>query len=232
MKYGVLFLVIAVAFGVQAAIWGNFGWLLMWPALSFFLVASAYFGARTDLFGKKRNGTMKWGCVVLLLPYLLLTWVLWHVVRLMAREKCWNEVVPGVYVGRRPLPYELPEDVSLVVDLTAEFIEPRRIRKIGRYLCFPMLDTGIADTAEFRELVRDVSSWPEPVYIHCAQGHGRTGTVAAAVLVAKGAAATAGEAVQMLRSVRPALDLDKRQRKFVEAICEAGLGKGNSPDSV
>jgi protein-tyrosine phosphatase len=112
-------------------------------------------------------------------------------VRLTSSEDCWNEVVPGVFVGRRPLANEVPEEVTLIVDLTSESAEVRAVRTGRRYLAFPMLDTGTACEDDFERLVRRVADWQEPVYIHCAQGHGRTGLVAAAVLVAKGHATTA-----------------------------------------
>ncbi|MFP2931679.1 tyrosine-protein phosphatase, partial [Pyxidicoccus sp. 3LG] len=36
---------------------------------------------------------------------------------------------------------------------------------------------------------------PGPLYVHCAQGHGRTGMIAAALLVARGDAADAATAL-------------------------------------
>jgi protein-tyrosine phosphatase len=39
----------------------------------------------------------------------------------------------------------------------------------------------------------------QPVYIHCAHGHGRSATVMAALLIASGKARTAGEAVALMR---------------------------------
>jgi len=83
-----------------------------------------------------------------------------------------------------------------------------------------MLDTGILDDDAFLALVREVADWPGPVYIHCAQGHGRTGTLAAAVLLAKGHCDSVDAAIARLRAARPRLALSKAQLQFVRRIGE------------
>ena len=155
---------------------------------------------------------------LLLLPYLLAAWAVWHVARIVGREDCCNEVAPGLFVGRRPLAGELPSQVSLVVDLAAEFIECRAVRTACRYISAPVLDTGVMDEGAFLALVQEVAQWPGPVYIHCAQGHGRTGTFAAAVLLAKGHCDSVEAAVGQLRAARPRLALGKAQLQFVRRM--------------
>jgi protein-tyrosine phosphatase len=218
MKYGILFLILGGILILQAGMIGGVYWILVWPGLSFVAVAAAYFGLGPGVFGKQPDGTMAWYAVALLLPYLLLTWLTWHVARLISSENCCNKVVLGLYVGRRPLANEVPEDVTLIVDLTPEFAEVAAVRTARHYLAFPMLDTGVSSEAAFEQLVRKVADWQGPVYIHCAQGHGRTGLVAAAVLIAKGHAATAEEAVSLLTRARPRLSLGKNQLAFLRRI--------------
>jgi protein-tyrosine phosphatase len=218
MKYGILFLILGGIVILQAGMIGGVYWILVWPGLSFVVVAAAYLGLGPCVFGKRPDETMGWYAVALLLPYLLLTWLTWHVARLISSEECCNNVVPGLYVGRRPLANEVPDDVTLVVDLTSEFAEVEAVRTARHYLAFPMLDTGVPSEADFRQLVRHVTDWQGAVYIHCAQGHGRTGLVAAAVLIAKGHAATAEEAVAVLTMARPRLSLGKNQLAFLRRI--------------
>ncbi|TWU44827.1 hypothetical protein Poly51_58930 [Rubripirellula tenax] len=59
---------------------------------------------------------------------------------------------------------------------------------------------------------------PKPVLIHCAQGHGRTGLVAAAVLIVSGEAQTAADAIAIIQAVRPGVELNKAQRMILEQI--------------
>jgi protein-tyrosine phosphatase len=219
MKYALFFLIIAAQFFLEAALLGGYFWIFAWPGVSFALVALAYLGLGPGVFGKRASGSLAWWSTLLLLPYLLLTWLTWHLVRRLTREDCYNEVAPGIFVGRRPLPGELPPEVSLLVDLTAEFPAHPQVRAGREYLAAPMLDAGIASEAAFRKLVEHVARWKGPVYIHCAQGHGRAGTVAAAVLVAKGLHSTPEAAVDALRQVRPKLSLAKNQFKFLKQIC-------------
>jgi protein-tyrosine phosphatase len=49
------------------------------------------------------------------------------------------------------------------------------------------------------------------IYIHCAQGHGRTGMFAAAVLLSSGQAATPEEALRLVTSARPGVRLSGDQ---------------------
>lgn len=219
MKYGILFLVMGIILGLQAGLLHGLYWLLVWPGLSFGLVGLAYLGLGPRIFGKRPVGTMAWHSVVVLLPYLLLTWFTWYLVRHLSREDCYNEVAPRLFIGRRPLSGEVPDEVTMIVDLTAEFPECCGVRNGREYIAAPMLDTGTTTEIVFKSLVQRIANWEGSVYIHCAQGHGRTGMVAAAVLVAKGHCATVEEAVVRLRTVRPRLDLARDQLAFVQHVC-------------
>ena len=219
MKYGILFLIMSVFLIGQAVCRNGPYWLLLWPGTSFALVAGAYLGLGPPVFGKRPDGTMAWHTVAALLPYLLLTWAIWHLARLLSHEDCHNEVIPGLFAGRRPFGHELPTQVAVVVDLTAEFPECRAVRTGRQYISFPMLDTGIAEVAPFETLVRQVANSPEATYIHCAQGHGRTGVLVAAVLVSRGVHATVDEAVAALDAARPRANLNRRQVEFLRRVC-------------
>lgn len=219
MKYGTLFLIFGIIFGLQAALLRGLYWLLVWPGVSFGLVGLAYLGLGPRIFGKRPTGTVAWYSVVVLLPYLLLTWFAWHLARHLSREDCCNEVVPGIFIGRRPLAAEVPDGITMIIDLTAEFPEQYGVRSGREYIAAPMLDTGTTTEIAFKSLVERIAHRDGPVYIHCAQGHGRTGMVAAAVLVTEGRCTTVEEAVLRLRTVRPRLDLGRDQLAFVRHIC-------------
>jgi protein-tyrosine phosphatase len=219
VKYGILFLIVSGVFAYYGYLIGGWGWLLWWPALSFLIVACGYLGLGAKIFGKRTNGTIAWYVFPYLLPYLLYTWAIWHLSRILRREDCYNEISPGIYVGRRVLGYELPRDVKAIVDLTAEFPEPAGVRVGRQYLCLPTLDAEVPTDGKFKALLETVMRISEPMYIHCAEGHGRSGTLAAAVLLLKGLAKEVEEAVIKLQAMRPGIRLKDAQKALVSRVC-------------
>jgi protein-tyrosine phosphatase len=218
LLHAILFTLLAGILAFHALDQGGLALLLLWPALAFALLAGAYAGLGPAVFGKRENGRLPWWAILLLLPCLLLLWGLWHLQRRLSREPVCNEIAPGLWVGRRPFPRELPGGVGLVVDLTAEF--PTACPAIpGReYRCLPILDASVPDERAFRRLVDELADRPGVVYLHCAQGHGRSGMVAAALLLARGLAADANEAVKMVRRARPGARLGNNQRRVLERL--------------
>jgi protein-tyrosine phosphatase len=197
---------------------GDWGWLLVWPALSAFVIAAGYVGLGARVLGKRLDGHVAWWAIVLHLPYLGLTWVVWHLYRLVVKQTPCQEVTPGLWLGRRPMPGELPRDVKLIVDLTAEFRRTPAWLVHHQYVCVPTLDTAVPNEQTFRQLVEQVVACEGPVYLHCAQGYGRSATVAAAVLLARGLAADVREAERMLKRVRPGVKLQRAQRKLLKRV--------------
>jgi protein-tyrosine phosphatase len=220
MKYTIVFLILGAYLIALGAIAGGPGWLLLWPGVSFVLLAGAYAGLGPGVLGKRPDGRLAWWAVVLMLPYLLLTWVVWHVQRRLSKEDCCNEVAPRLWLGRRPFPRELPPGVDLVVDLTAEFPAPRGLTAGRSYRCLPTLDALVPHDPDVENLAAEVASWPGVVYVHCALGHGRSALLAAAVVLRRGLAATPREAEALLRQARPAVRLKPAQRRLLQRLTE------------
>lgn len=218
LKYIVAFGVFAAYFVVAGVVLGGWFWLLLWPAVSFALVSAAYLGLGPCVFGKGTDGRMARWATVPLLPFLLLTWTVWHLGRLLLKEPCCHEVAPGLWLGRRALVRELPPGVGLVVDLTAELPAPSGVRDGRVYVCLPTLDASAPAEDDLRDLVRRLAEWQGVVYLHCAQGHGRSALVAASVLIARGLAADPVSAENMLRRVRPGVRLKPVQRRLLARI--------------
>ncbi|MDC0711207.1 tyrosine-protein phosphatase [Stigmatella sp. ncwal1] len=217
-----------LTFGVQALLLGGWalhvkgvGLLLLWPALSLLLVALAYAGAGARIFGKQPDGTLRLPALVALLPYLLLTWGVWHLARVFSREPPYAEVVPGLFIGRRLLPGELPPHISTVLDLTAEFIEPRDVREACRYRALPILDASTLPLASVVPVLRELAGLAQPLYVHCAQGHGRTGMIAAALLVARRQAPDVPTALALVQRARPGVRLSRAQTEALKALAVA-----------
>ncbi len=213
--FGLLGLVLAFT-GVSSG-----GWVLtlLWPAASLLAVSAAYAGLGPRVYGKRPDGRLSPLAVLLLLPYLALTWTVWHVARLLDRQACCDEVAPGLWLGRRAFARELPAGTDLVVDLTAEFAAPRGVRAGRSYHCVPSLDSAAPrDERHFLEVVEKAADWPGTVYVHCAQGRGRSALFAAAVLLRRGLATDARQAEELLRKTRGVVRLTPVQRRVLDRI--------------
>jgi protein-tyrosine phosphatase len=226
--YGILFTVISLLLGYTAFSTRGASLLLLWPAANFLVLGIAYFFCWPAIFGKRRDGTMTPLNVLLMLPYLFFCWLVWGITRIVSREDCSNEIVPGLHVGRRPLAHDVPREVTLVVDLTAEFPETPEVMKGREYLVIPTLDGTPPHTMAFSEAAASVSAWNSPVYIHCAEGHGRAATFAAAVLLTRGIACDIESALEMLKEARPAVRLKPRQRKLLQSYWKRNQSRVNN----
>lgn len=204
-----------LAFGLWA---GVFGLPFAWLGASLTTVGIAYLWNLPGLFGKRPDGSRRPLALVLLGPFLLLSFLAW-MARRLRQEPCWNEVAPGLYLGRMAAPGELPPGAPLVVDLTVELTEPRCLR--SKYRCLPTLDGRAPAFDECLVLARELSREPGPVFVHCAAGHGRSATLAAAVVLGRGLVATPEEAIALLEARRPEVVLTADQRVLLSRLTPA-----------
>jgi protein-tyrosine phosphatase len=216
MAYAVFFLALGAYCLTHALLADGLVWLWLWLGVSFGLVGSAYLGLGPRMLGKRSDGRIAWWAVLFFLPYLLPTWLVWHILRFSSREDCCNEIAPRLWLGRRPLAHELRPGTDLIVDLTSEFTAPVRSADGRTYRCVPVLDGSVPMDAVFRQIAEEIAAWPGQVYIHCAMGHGRSATVAAAVLLLRGIAADPRESVALLRKARPGVGLGRVQRRMLD----------------
>jgi hypothetical protein len=195
--------------GVGFAVLGvSVWWPWLWPACCCAALAVAYGSGSAAIWPKRTNGTLHPLRAVLLAPYLMVAWTVWHLARLRGRE-AWARVDDGLYVGRRLIAGEPMPPVDVVLDLTAEFAEPRALRRHARYVAFPIADGCAAKAEALAAVLTPLRT--ETVFIHCVQGHGRTAMVAAALLMLRGHSAS--QALQELRAVRPGIRLRRGQQR-------------------
>jgi len=215
MSVGKAFAVLALGFVCATLRLGGDAWILLWPALSSALVAVAYLANRPSLLGKRADGSRPLALTLLYLPVLLGLWVRWYAVRAFGGEPPWVEVVPGLWLGRRPLAGELPPGTALIVDLTAEWERAWGLGAIP-HLQLPTLDGMAPEPAAFQRLVDALADDPRPAYVHCAAGHGRSALLVAALLVRRGVDDDPERALARLAALRPKVVLTRAQRRLLE----------------
>ena len=213
--YGFLFGIVSTLLAVAAVTNGSWCMILLWPAASFGIVSAGYLYLGAKVFGKLPCGRLAIANQIFLLPYLISTWSCWYAIRRITREKPLHQLTENIVVGRRLLSCELPEGIVHVVDLTCEFSEPQKLRSLS-YFSFPILDGAIPKREFMLDWVEQVANLSGRVYIHCAEGHGRTGMFTAILLVKLGCFQTSFDALSFIQSKRPLVRPSKRQLALVD----------------
>jgi len=217
MKYAVVFTVGAVALTLLAAWLGGVAWIFLWPAVNLIILAWSYHHNNPELLGKDPTGRISKRATLVFLPYFGLTWLCYAAYVRLSRERWADEVADGIWVGRRPDADHLPPEGALVVDLTAEFPASPTVLKDWPYICVPVLDARAPALAHFEGLIGRLLTSQRPLYIHCAQGHGRSATVAARLLIERGLAQDSSTAESLMQQSRPGIRLHRVQRRVVDA---------------
>lgn len=204
---GVVFLLVALGFAALGlAVAMPWAVLAAWCALAAALVGATLLTRNARPFGKRPDGRRRPLATLLLLPYLLPLWTAWRLQRWRDHEAPWHELRPWLLIGRRLRDHEsaaVLAAVDHVVDLTCEHTEPPRLRGHRGYRCLPTVDGSTPKPAEFRTCIDALQALTGRVYLHCAQGHGRTATFAAALLLVRGEARDPAHALQLVQARRP-----------------------------
>lgn len=207
---------IVVCFVIWLWPWGA---LLLWPATSFGIVASAYFGWGPIIF-RKADGQLHWSAQLVLAPCLLGQQLSLFYYQRQCRP--WDKVTPTVWIGR-VLDHKEAEaaarlGVTAVLDLTAEFSETKPFRALV-YRNIPILDLTAPSIEQLQEMATFISEESRKgiVYVHCKIGYSRTAGAAAAYLLHTGKAGEVDEAIEMLRQVRPSIVV---RPEVLSALCE------------
>jgi hypothetical protein len=204
-------------------------YFLLWPGLSFTLVLIAYWTNKPELLGKNpKTGKLHKGILILLFPFFALVWCAWYIESTRSNEPVYSNVANNLYLGRYSRTIQgldLHSD-CLVLDMTSEFSEPDEIIHNTNYRCFPVLDGHYpGNHDEYIELANEALKWQGPVYVHCAQGHGRSGAVLVILVILRGHVHSIDEAIAFLRQSRPGVDLHPYQRNIVEKIIDVSKDK-------
>ncbi|QDT99392.1 dual specificity protein phosphatase family protein [Gimesia aquarii] len=217
MKYGIFFLIVAVLLAAIAVIHRGWWCLLLWPALSFGVVALGYLLLGARVFGKSESGLLSPINQLVLLPYLVYLWSIWYLLRLVRHEPPVNQLTEKLFIGRRLFSTERPDNIDYVIDLTCEFNEPNGLRS-GGYFSYPILDGLVPPLEQLNQWIEQTAALDGTILIHCAEGHGRTGMFAAMLLVYLGHSQTTDAALQLIQTKRPLVRLNSQQLRMLKEI--------------
>ena len=225
MKYAMQFGLLAVA-ALLASVFGVTALavriVLIWIAVAFAVVAIAYGLGRPRLLMKRDDGSQPVIAWIVLWPYFLLARLSFLLYRVLNRDKvAVAEVLPGVWFARRLTTREMRESGvtwAAVLDLTAEL--PRVASNGAAYRALPMLDGAVPSEAQIRDAVAwiDEQAKHGNVLVHCALGHGRTGSVVVAWLLLRGHVTDVKAGVAHLLARRGTFGMSKAQVAFVERL--------------
>jgi hypothetical protein len=203
--------------------------VLAWIATACFIVSAAYAFNRPDVFGK-RGGQLLWWRTVPVLPYLVAFRISCALMRWWRQLPVLEEVVPGLHVGGRLRPEEVPRDTTLLVDLTCEFSEPALMRMQPGYRCLPVLDGACPpDEEACLALLDELAHAQGTIVVHCESGKGRAPTLAALVLMARGLAVGPLDAVERIRAGRPSAKPTGVDLEFMARIAGRLRPPGSAP---
>lgn len=185
---------------------------------------------KPGIFMKRPNGRLSGLSWILFWPYYAYNYLVFNVWRLTSKEMPFNEIIPGLFLGRRLCRGEQHLVQSLgemaVLDLTAEFAEPAFMRRQAAYLCLPTLDmtAPTRNTLERSlEFIREHLG-QRPVYVHCALGHGRSAVIVLAHLLASGQFDSVGAARDYVKAQRWGVSLTNSQRTRLLEIVRRRAG--------
>ncbi|HEY6880234.1 MAG TPA: hypothetical protein VI299_19555, partial [Polyangiales bacterium] len=141
-------------------------------------------------------------------------------VRVLGGEEPWHEVSRGLYLGRRVQHWEAPARIGLVLDMTAEFVEPVELRTGRRYVCVPTFDASAPPPLLLADAIEGILSYQGTIYVHCAAGHGRSAMAMAVLMVARGVADDLDDAIARMQRARTRVNLRTTQRRVAQATIE------------
>ncbi|XP_022747798.1 uncharacterized protein LOC111297343 [Durio zibethinus] len=182
------------------------------------------------LLGKNPDGSFPIWSTVMFFPYLYFSRVFSMVRRSINSDEPYSQICEGIYVGGWPSsPSLLPPGNPAIIDCTAEFPRIKEL-KGHSYLCIPTWDTRSPQPGQIESAVK----WAcrkrarnQPVFIHCAYGHGRSVAVMCALIVALGIVEDWKRAEKYIRERRPYIRMNSLHHKALEEWSNYRLSSPN-----
>jgi len=217
---------LVVAMIVLCAVTWPWGAILIWPIVAVSIILAGHLLIGPSIF-RKQMGRIPFTARLILAPVLAAEYLSWVYYKQHCRP--WDEVVPGVWIGRRLTDSESREavhkGVSAVLDVSDTFSEAGPFLELA-YCHLPVLDLTAPTSAQLTDAVtfieRHVGSGV--VYVHCKIGYSRSAAVVAAWLMASGRAGSIEDAISHLRSRRPSIVIRPEIRDALQEFERKGAG--------
>ena len=213
MDYRFILLVLGVLLILTGLGGGTWSILIIWLGCNSLALSYAHHNEDHGIFGKRADGRLSVVRCILFLPLISFTYFVWHILSRTSSEPAYNKVSDHLYIGRRLASSEYDLDIENYIDLTTEFAEPANIRSLPSYFSFPILDGGAPSQESLHAAISHLR--PGRSFVHCAQGHGRTGLFSLAMLLTYGDAKSVEDGLSILRKARPGIRLNGLQLRCI-----------------
>ncbi|GAB2191925.1 diacylglycerol kinase family protein [Sessilibacter sp. MAH1] len=234
MEYiGSIYLLVGVLFAIAA--WFTpvlvLKALLLWCALSVFVVGVAYVLNKPAIFRKRLDGRITWWTRWLFIPFLLFAKFYNEIVRSRDKVPRVQKISPNLYLAgrltRSTLPVIESENITAVLDVTAEFDALNwESEKLGiQYLNVPVLDHSIPTVDQLNKAIRWIDhqiSGGGKVVVHCALGRGRSVLVMMAYLIVKHKKDDIRAMLSEVKEIRNTANLNRKQYKHLHKLYTSG----------
>ncbi|MDX1959640.1 MAG: dual specificity protein phosphatase family protein [Leptospiraceae bacterium] len=196
--------------------------ILYWFSCSFFYLGGIYFLNKPNLLAKNQYLGRISGFIILFnLPYFLLINSIWFLKDTFSKENRTDYFFENYYIGKKVSFKNLPKNIETVVDLTAELNEDYDIVRNKNYILFPILDGSIPDINDFYLLIKKITNLQNNIYIHCAEGHGRTAIVAIVLYLLKNKELSINDGISFVKSKREKISLNETQKEFLNSFIDS-----------
>lgn len=205
-----------------------------WCALSFGYVSAAYLLSNNHLLFKSAEGILPRPVKWILFPFFFCASLYNRFARARDPVAPLHEIRPGLFLGRRLLPSDLPllkqHGIDAILDTTVEFdaLDRSAAHAPIAYLNVPIFDHGTPHIEQLHRAVLWINQRRKQrrrVVIHCALGRGRSATILLAYLLFVETDKTVRQLLQDVQGLRATVSPNFHQLRVLEKYWHSPLIK-------